>query len=69
MLQRLALVRQTFPDAESVIREQPFKVREADITDILDAYAGLRTALREARRKHEVLGQENLDGIVARMII
>jgi predicted RNase H-like nuclease len=67
-LERLVLVRQMFSDAESVIREQPSGRQDPDITDILDAYAALWTALRKSHDEHQSLTQETLGGTVANMI-
>ena len=58
-----------FSDAESVIREQPFGPQVVDLTDILDAYAALWTALRKVREEHERLTQETLNGIIGSMIV
>jgi threonine dehydratase len=68
-LERLILVRQIFSDAELVIREQPFGPQVTDLTDILDAYAALWTALRKVREEHERLTQETLNGIIGNMIV
>ena len=67
-LERLVLVREMFTDAESVIRQRISGGSDADITDVLDAYAALWTALRKARNEHQSLTQENLGGTVASMI-
>jgi threonine dehydratase len=68
-LDRLALVRRMFPDAELVIRQHPFGSQDADLTDVLDTYAALWTALRMVRQEHKILAQETLHGIIASMIV
>ena len=68
-LERLVLVRDMFSDAESVIRGQRSRrSQDANITDVLDAYAALWAALRKTQSEHQSLTQETLGGTVARMI-
>lgn len=68
-VERLKLVREKFPDVESVILQDPDLTRKVDLTDVLDAYAALWTALRRTKDEHEALEEEILDGLRASMIV
>lgn len=68
-IERLDLVRTEFPDVERAILEDLDAANKVDLTDVLDAYAALRTALRRTDEEHKVLAQETLQGIVARMTV
>ena len=70
-IERLKLVREKFPDVERVILEDPSSIDKVDLTDALDAYAALWTALRWEKDKHETLTlvDEILDGLRAGMIV
>lgn len=69
-IERLRLVRKEFPDAEHAIAENDNENKNsADLTDVLDAYAALWTALRRTANKHETLAEEVLDGLRARMLV
>jgi predicted RNase H-like nuclease len=68
---RLRLVRAAFPDAEDRIATAGLRGRDADLTDLLDAYAVLTTARRCARGQHELLGDGARDaaGLPMRMAV
>lgn len=69
-IERLRFVREEFPDAERAILEDLNAThKEMDLTDILDAYAALWTAMRRTNNEHETLEAETLDGIRASMIV
>lgn len=68
-IERLALVRRGFPDAERAILEDLNVTDGVDLTDVLDAYASLWTALRLTEEEHETLASETPDGITAKMIV
>ena len=68
-VERLKLVRERFPDVESMILRDPDSTGKVDLTDVLDAYAALWTALRRAKDEHEALAEEILDGLRAEMIV
>lgn len=68
-MERLGLTREEFPDAERAILEDLNATHKVDLTDILDAYAALWTALRRTNNDHETLVEvETLDGIQVGMI-
>lgn len=68
-IQRLKLVRETFRDVESAILEDLDVTDKVDLTDVLDAYAALWTALRRLAGEHEILAEELLGGTRARMFV
>lgn len=68
-IERLKLTRTAFPDVERAILQDLDATNKVDLTDVLDAYAALRTALRRTKEEHEVLAEETLQGIVARMTV
>lgn len=68
-VERLKLVQEKFPDVESVILRDPDSTGKMDLTDVLDAYAALWTALRRAKDEHETLAEVVLDELRANMIV
>jgi predicted RNase H-like nuclease len=65
---RLRLLRGLFPDAEDRLAMAPWPGRQATLSDLLDAYAALSTALACARGEHTVLGGErDSEGVVMRI--
>jgi predicted RNase H-like nuclease len=68
-VERFKLVREEFPDVERAILEDLNPTEKVDLTDVLDAYAALWTALRWAAGEHETLVEEVLDGLRANMIV
>ena len=55
------------PDVESVSLRDLDSTGKADLTDVLDAYAALWSALRRAKDEHKTLAEETLDGLRANM--
>lgn len=68
-IERLTLVQSVFPDAKRAILEDLNAIDEVDLTDVLDAYAALWTALRLTKGEHETLATETIGGITARMVV
>jgi predicted RNase H-like nuclease len=68
-LKRLSIVEGTFPDARDALLE--FGASGADLTDALDAYIALATAVRFRREESEELGDGTRDrwGLPMRMVI
>jgi predicted RNase H-like nuclease len=67
-LRRLEIVEGLFPDARNALRE--FEAGGADLTDALDAYAALATAVRFRRKESEQLGgTRDQRGLPMRMVI
>jgi predicted RNase H-like nuclease len=71
LVQRLQLVRPEFPDAEERLAAAPWTGKQAELSDLLDAYAALSTALLCAREEQEELGdgQRDSEGILMRMAL
>jgi len=71
VIARLRLVRGVFPDAEDQLAAVPWRGREVALSDALDAYAALSTALACARGEQEELGDGERDsaGILMRMAL
>lgn len=73
LVRRLQLLRDLFPDAEERIAAAPWTGRQATLSDLLDAYAALSTAVRFARGpgEYEELGGGELDseGVPMRMVM
>jgi predicted RNase H-like nuclease len=68
--QRRELVVDKFPDARDVIGRTKLRAGDADVIDILDAYAALASALRVARGDHQVLGGEpDASGLAMRIVV
>jgi predicted RNase H-like nuclease len=66
---RLRLVLREFPDALDVVAATRLSSRDAQLTDILDAYAALDSALHVAAEEHEEIGGETDDaGLIMRMV-
>lgn len=61
VVERLRLIRQEFHDAEDQLALAPWSHREAALSDMLDAYAALTTAVRCALGKQEELGNGERD--------
>ncbi len=61
LVQRLNLLRERFPDIETRIAAAPWSGKDVALSDILDAYAALTTALVCARGKQEELGNGERD--------
>jgi predicted RNase H-like nuclease len=61
LLQRLQLVRAEFPDAEEQLAAAAWTGKQAELPDLLDAYAALSTALVCARGEQEELGSGERD--------
>lgn len=68
-VQRFCIVRHEFPDTEHAILEDLNATDKVDLTDVLDAYAALWTALRRTKEEHKVLAEEPLHSIVAKMTV
>jgi hypothetical protein len=70
-MQRLQLVRPEFPDAEERLATAPWTSKQAELSDLLDAYAALSTALLFAREEQEELGdgERDSEGILMRMAL
>lgn len=71
LIQRLLLLRETFPDIEQQIAASPWPGKHAALSDSLDAYAALSTAVRCAVGEHDVIGDGQRDsaGILMRMVV
>lgn len=69
LVRRLQLVREQFPDAEQRLAAAPWPGRELALSDALDAYAALSTAVVCALGQHEELGDGERDsaGVLMRM--
>jgi hypothetical protein len=66
---RLRLVLREFPDALDVIASTRLPSQDAQLSDILDAYAALDSALHVAAGEHEELGGETDSlGLIMRMV-
>jgi predicted RNase H-like nuclease len=68
-VERFKLVREGFPDVERAILKDLNPTEKVDLTDVLDAYAALWTALRWAADEHETLTEETLGTLRAKMIV
>jgi predicted RNase H-like nuclease len=68
---RLDLVRRAFPDADAQLAAVTWPRRVVELSDLLDAYAALATAVRCARGEHTTLGDGDRDeaGVIMRMAI
>jgi predicted RNase H-like nuclease len=68
---RLELVRRAFPDAEAQLAAVTWPRKIVELSDLLDAYAALATAVRCARGEHTTLGDGERDeaGVIMRMAI
>ena len=60
VMRRLTLARHEFPDAEELAAAK-WSSKQADLSDLLDAYAALSTALRCGRGEHHELGDGERD--------
>lgn len=70
LIQRLRLVRGEFPDAEQQLATAPWSGRQVGLSDMLDAYAALTTALRCARGEQKELGgRRDSEGVLMRMAL
>jgi predicted RNase H-like nuclease len=71
LIQRLGLVRAEFPDAEEQLAAAPWTGKQAELSDLLDAYAALSTALVCARGVHEELGggERDSEELLMRMAV
>jgi predicted RNase H-like nuclease len=69
LTQRLQLLREEFPDIEDQLINFEYGSKQAELSDALDAYAALSTALECARGDQEELGDGARDeaGILMRM--
>lgn len=69
LMQRLRLVRRDFPDAEEQLAAAPWTGRQAELSDLLDAYAALTTALVCARGGQAELGggERDTEGVLMRI--
>lgn len=69
LMQRLDLLRREFPDIEEQIAAAAWSSKEAELSDLLDAYAALSTALLCARGDQEELGDgaRDAEGVLMRM--
>lgn len=66
---RLRHVAAEFPDALDVIAASRFRAKDADLRDVLDAYAALFTALHVRACDHEELGGEtDSTGLAMRIV-
>lgn len=70
LIQRLRLIRALFPDAEDQLTAAGWPAKQVWLSDLLDAYGALATALRFARGEHEQLGRGERDseGLVMRIV-
>jgi predicted RNase H-like nuclease len=68
-VERLDLVREEFPDVERAIVEDLSEGSEVALTDVLDAYAALWTALRRSTDNHKLLAEQTSGGLRAAMIV
>jgi len=71
LVSRLKLVRELFPDAEAQLAQAPWSGRELALSDALDAYAALSTALVCALGEQEELGdgERDSEGVLMRMAL
>jgi predicted RNase H-like nuclease len=73
LVRRLQLLRELFPDAEERIAAAPWPGKQAALSDLLDAYAALSSALAFARSpdEYEELGEGEPDseGLPMRMVM
>ncbi len=71
LVQRLTLLREEFPDVEERIASAPWAGKRVALSDILDAYAALTTALVCARGEQEELGggERDSEDIPMRMAV
>jgi predicted RNase H-like nuclease len=71
LMQRLRLVRAEFPDAEEQLAAVRWTGKQAEMSDLLDAYAALSTALVCAREEQEELGdgERDSEGLLMRMAL
>jgi predicted RNase H-like nuclease len=70
LIERLRLVRAGFGDAEDQLGAAEWPAKQAGLSDLLDAYAALASALQCARGHHEELGNGERDGerLIMRMV-
>lgn len=67
---RLQHITGEFPDAGAVIAASTFRARDADLTDVLDAYAALSSALHFRDGDFEQLGGEpDSAGLLMRIVL
>jgi predicted RNase H-like nuclease len=68
---RLDLVRRAFPDAEAQLAAVTWPRKVVELSDLLDAYAALATAVRCARGEHTTLGDGERDeaGVIMRIAV
>jgi predicted RNase H-like nuclease len=71
VMRRMDLLRDEFPDLDLRLADAPWPGSRIDITDALDAYAALSTALECAREEQEELGDGQRDsaGVLMRMTL
>jgi predicted RNase H-like nuclease len=73
LVRRLQLLRELFPDAEECIAASPWSGKHATLSDLLDAYAALSSALAFARGpgEYEELGEceRDAEGLPMRMVM
>jgi len=71
LLRRLKLVRARFADAEERLVSAPWNAKSVELSDLLDAYAALSTALVCAAENYEQLGEGERDaeGVLMRMVL
>lgn len=70
LMERLRLVRAVFHDAEDQVAAAEWPAKQAGLSDLLDAYAALASALQCARGHQEELGngERDAEGLVMRMV-
>lgn len=71
LIARLRLVRELFLDVEHRLAAAPWRGRDVALSDALDAYAALSTALVCAREEQQELGdgQRDSEGVLMRMAL
>jgi predicted RNase H-like nuclease len=71
VMQRLRLLKDEFPDVEERLAQAPWSRKQATLSDMLDAYAALTTALACARKEQQELGEAERDseGLPMRMAV
>lgn len=71
LIARLQLVRELFSDVEHQLAAAPWRGRDVALSDALDAYAALGTALVCAREQQEELGdgERDSEGVLMRMAL
>lgn len=69
-IKRLRLVRAVFNDAEDQLVAAEWPAKQVDLSDLLDAYAALASAIQCARGHQEELGngERDAEGLVMRMV-